>query len=171
LLKDKSTTREKNNIENLQDLKDFFSNDTLIIFNNELKLNIKIKDYPIDENHFYLVEYEYNGERLYKKLPNNGDSIIINREKLFKVDGKAIKDNEAKNLLLLYRDEYAGKTIEISYFALLFADDKQFRDEIEVIIKNTNSLSKEDAIRLLIKSEKIEAKIKTIEKAIKIIKL
>jgi type II restriction enzyme len=72
------------------------------------------------------------------------------------VCGKQINDLEP------YKQLEIDKTKEIGNEGITYWRNK---------INEFNKLSKADAVRLLIKSEKIEAKIKTIEKAIKIIKL
>lgn len=74
-------------------------------------------------------------------------------EAFISVMGKNIND------LKTYKELEINKTKELGEEGILYWENK---------ITSFQTLSKEDAIKLLIKSEKIEAKIKTIEKAINI---
>jgi len=137
------------------------------IYTQAIEKNVTLISYT----HLYFLLENYKGNDLQqiwetgnrlkkeiKKTETTNSILYWNAidEIVCTVVGKKIKDLEP------YKQLEIDKTKEIGKEGIKFWKNK---------IKEFNKLSKEDAVKLLIKSEKIEAKIKTIEKAINITRL
>ncbi len=114
---------------NLIDVQNHFSGNYLVIGKMELELSGEA--FPQDESNFFYLTYEYNGELIRKKLNHNGNKIILDKEAIFKVDGKAIPV-EKKEMTLYYRQ---GKTSKkINTFTPVFPELSDLKTEVEIIL-------------------------------------
>ncbi len=112
-------------------------------------------DFHINQDLQSLWETGNNLSRITEKSDWQNSSIYWNAidKKVCEIIGQNL------DVLAKYKQIEVEKTKEIGNEGITFWKNK---------IAEFQTLSKEEAIRLLIKSEKIEAKIKTIEKAIKL---
>ncbi|MDR1225238.1 MAG: hypothetical protein LBL07_20510 [Tannerella sp.] len=82
---------------------------------------------PVDQEHFYYVNYEYEGELVNKKLPVNGQSIVIDRS-IFTIDGVR-KEPFNVNLKLYYYDAATEQSrLLAEYLMLNVVSGKSCRD-------------------------------------------
>ena len=68
----------------------------------ELKYRVNAANFPLSENSFFFIRFAYNGEVINKKINWSADTIIINREQLFTIDGNKIEATSAQDLKLYY---------------------------------------------------------------------
>jgi hypothetical protein len=137
------------------------------IYEQAIEKNVTLISYT----HLYFLLDTYKNQNL-QTLWETGNRLKIELKKTeftsselyWKAIDETICSCVGKQLidLELYKKLEIEKTKEIGKEGILFWKNK---------IEEFNKLSREEAIKLLIKSEKIEAKIKTIEKAINTIKL
>jgi hypothetical protein len=118
-------------IVNELDLKNHFSGDYLIL--DQLKLPISEKTFPQDDAHFFFLSYEYNGEKIAKKLSSDGNKVIIDKEKVFSIDGDSI-DPFNTEMVLFYRDASSKENKMISKFNAVFPDSETLKEEVKVIL-------------------------------------
>jgi len=120
------------------DFENIFKGDTLLILDNELKLVNKCTMFPMNENQFFYIEYSYNNERIPKKLNFSGDTLIISKAELYKVDSKPISDSLVSNYKLFYRNQTTKMSTEICELNPVFIETSEIKDEISVLIKKFN---------------------------------
>jgi len=126
---------------NLIDLQNYFSG-RYLIFDSE-KLLIGQEAFPMNENAFFYIKYNYNNESIAKKLEYLDNHLIIDKKELFKIDGKEI-DIQEKEMTLYYRNE--GKSFIISQFTPVFPDLKILKEEIDVLLSNLSDKNNEDKL-------------------------
>jgi len=116
---------------NLVDLQNHFSG-RYLIFDNE-KLQIGKEAFPMDENHFFYVKYDYKGESIAKQLSFEDNYLLIKKDQLFKVDEKPIPVDE-KEMTLFYRDDETKKSYKINTFTPVFPDLNELKNEVKMLI-------------------------------------
>jgi hypothetical protein len=125
---------------NLIDLKRHFTG-RYLIFDDE-KLQIGKDAFPMDKTHFFYVKYDYKGESIAKVLDYNDNYLLLNKEKIFMVDGEGIALEE-KEMLLYYRDDENKMSYKISAFTPVFPDLIELKSEIDILLSSSKELSVE----------------------------
>ena len=129
-------------ILNIVDLKKHFSDRYLILKRSEVQIG---KDaFPMGNKDFFYLTYEYQGEEIAKKLRNEDDMLILDRDEIFKIDGKAIPYEE-KEMTLYYRKE--GKGMKINTFVPVFADNDKLVAEVKILIESYQDVSDEEKVQ------------------------
>jgi hypothetical protein len=114
---------------NLIDLQNHFSGKYLVI--GEMRLQLGKEAFPMDESNFFYLTYMHNNESIRKKLSFDGDYLILNKEEIFKVDGKAIAVEE-KEMTMFYRQGDESK--KIGTFTPVFPELGSLKTEVEIIM-------------------------------------
>lgn len=115
---------------NLIDLQNHFAGKYLVL--GEMKLQIGKEAFPMNDENFFYLSYMHNEEQIRKKLEFEGDFLILNKEEIFKIDGKSIPVEE-KEMTLFYRQGKESK--KISSFTPVFPDLTSLKSELEVILE------------------------------------
>jgi hypothetical protein len=120
------------------DLKNYFAEKLIIIEKMELKISNIL--FPMNDQSFFFIRYIYNGVEINKKLPYTNDTLIIDKNDLYTIDGKPIPNPEIKQMSLYYYvTEGVNSTATlISTFDPLFVDKTQIKGEIQLIINTMN---------------------------------
>lgn len=122
-------SRSNSTILNLVDLKNHFSDRYLVIKRGEVQ--ISSENFPMNENQFFYLTYQHNGEEIAKKLRSEGDFLILDAEEIFKIDGKPIEVTE-KEMTLYYKNE---KSTKVSTFTPVFPDANELKEEIAILLE------------------------------------
>ena len=127
-------------IINKLDLTNYFSGNCVIIDKIELKINSK--EYPMDENNFFFIRYNYKEESIPKKLSFRNDTLIIDKSELFTVDGWPIPNPNVYEMEILYRQEEQKTNVLINTFNPVFPENDELKREIEIILEAVETLTK-----------------------------
>lgn len=127
---------------NVVDLKKHFADRYLILKRSEVQIGSAA--FPMDNEHFFYLTYDYNGEEIAKKLRHEGDFLILDKEEIYKIDGEAIPYTE-KEMTLYYRKD--GKGTKINSFTPVFADVDILKEEIEILLTSLDDISNEEKIK------------------------
>ena len=131
-------------IVNQVDLQNHFNGNYLIFKKDKIKIS---KDnFPMDENNFFYIRYDYKGESINKKLSYTNDTLVIDKKELIAVDGKPIPNKEITNMELLYYKKAEGKSISVGDFKPVFVNEKDFKSEIEIILEGVKGKTKQEKI-------------------------
>lgn len=122
---------------NALDLKNHFSEDYLLLDEMELKINSEV--YPMNNNNFFYLQYEMNGEIIPKKLSFNEDKLELTAKEIFTIDGKAQTIPTEKKMSLYYRDNASKKSTKISEFNLVIPNSETLKVELDVILGELKS--------------------------------
>ena len=122
------------------DLKNYFDGNFLIL--NRIKININHELFPMNDTSFFFLRYVYKGEIINKKLDFMGDSLLIDKEALFTVDGKPIPNPDISDMKLYY---YSSKQAAlINEFEPVFPDMDALKIEIKLILSVLEGKSSEE---------------------------
>lgn len=126
---------------NIVDLKNLFEGRLCIL--DQLRLKIGDEGFPQGEDAYFYVTYDYNGEIIPKKLGHDGEFLIIDKNELFKVDGKAIPVEE-KEMTFYYKG--VDKLYKISKFTPVFPDMEVLKEETILLLKAGDYVTDRDRI-------------------------
>jgi len=127
---------------NLIDVQNHFSGRYLVI--GEMKLELGKEAFPLDNNNFFYLSYEHEGETIRKKLKSENNHVILNKEDIYKIDGKAIPYSE-KEMTLYYRSN--GESKKINNFTPVFPELADLKDEVAIILDEFNGQDNEKKIK------------------------
>jgi len=121
-------------LNNRLDLRNHFDGKYVIL--GELKVVINSSAFPMDNDHFFYINYLYQGESINKRLSFNGDTLIINKDSLLRVDGKPIRNEDITEMKLYYYSKVDGKvtpTVVSSTFYPVFPEEAALKEEVEIV--------------------------------------
>jgi hypothetical protein len=124
------------------DLQNHFSGKYVVL--GSQKVEIERRNFPMDENNFFFLRYQYKGEEINKKLAFSTDTLIIDKSSLFTVDGKPIPSPDNTSIRLFYRK--GSESIEISRFDLIFPDTDMVWKEVSVILDGMKTKNTKEKI-------------------------
>jgi hypothetical protein len=113
------------------DLQNHFSGKYAIL--EKLSMVMNKTNFPMDKDHFFFFRYAYKSENINKKLDFSGDTLIIDRKKLYTVDGKPIPGPDNTRISLYYKN--GPESVLINNFELIFPDNEKIKQEIQVILE------------------------------------
>jgi hypothetical protein len=129
-------------LENLTDLQDHFSGKYVVL--GKQKIIMSSTNFPMNRDNFFFLRYIYKGEVINKKLEYSNDTLIIDKQNLFTVDGKPIPSPDNTSINLFYRK--GSDSYQISTFDLIFPDMNQLTKEIQVILDEIKDKSIKEKI-------------------------
>lgn len=127
---------------NMIDLQNHFSGRYLVI--GEMKLAIGKEAFPLDNEHFFYLSFDHQGETIRKKLNAEDNHLVLNKEDIFKVDGESITYSE-KEMILYYRSE--GESRKINNFTPVFPSLVDLKDEVRIILDEYSDKDNEKKIK------------------------
>lgn len=127
---------------NAIDLKNHFSGKYLVIDHN--KLVISSSSYPMNDEQFFFFRYEYGGETISKKPEFSKDTLFVDPQELYMIDGAPIDGSGITEIQVYYRE---GKTNTlIGSFEPVFPEEEDIIAETEIILEQTETEDKEERI-------------------------
>ena len=123
-------------LNNRLDLKNHFNGKYVIL--GQLEVVINSTAFPMSDTQFFYISYIYQGTVVNKKLYHKGDTLMINKDSLLKVDGKPIKNEDIMEMKLLYYSRINGKgtkTIISDSFYPVFPDEEELKSEVTIILE------------------------------------
>lgn len=127
---------------NMIDLKNHFSGNYLVLGRSDLQLGQEA--FPMNDESFFYLTYNHNDEQIRKKLSNNGDRLVIDKEEIFKIDGKSIPVEE-KQMTLYYRAD--GKSTKVNTFTPVFPNLDDLKEEVQIILSEYEDKKNSDKIK------------------------
>jgi hypothetical protein len=124
-------------INNLTDLQNQFSDNVAIL--HEAGYYLNPYQFPINENEFFFLKFQYKGEEINKKLGFDQNRLILSRENILKVDDVSIEQIDHPVVSLYY---YKNEESEfISDFNLIFPDLDEIKNELQIILEASSEKS------------------------------
>jgi len=120
------------------DLKSIFEEKVLIIDKMELKVGTDI--FPMMDEKFFFIRYTYNNETINKKLSFRADTLIIDKNEVFTIDGKLVESPEVKEFNIYYysKNNDNAESLLINTFEPIFVNTNQLKPEVDIIINELN---------------------------------
>ena len=115
--------------------------DSLLLLSGRFSLELGKEAFPMDTNHFFYLQYVWKGETIHKRLGFHGDTLIIDKNELFKVDGLAIDPLDVPNTFFLRyyntqtQESVAYPDLEHSLH-MVIPQETELRTEVRILLKN-----------------------------------
>ncbi len=124
-------------INNLTDLQNQFCDNMVILCEASYYLNPY--QFPMNENEFFFIRFQYKGEEINKKLGSDQNRLILSREDILKVDEKSIDKIDQPNVSLYYHKDEQSEYI--SDFSLIIPDLDDIKTECQIILDESSTKS------------------------------
>jgi len=123
-------------LNSMNDVQNQFSEAIAIIYIASWHLNPY--QFQMDENKFFFLQFQYNGEQINKKLSFEGNNLIFSREEILKVDDEAIQNLDKPAASLYYYS--ADGPQYISEFDLIFPEMELLKSEAGIILEEFSNM-------------------------------
>ena len=123
-------------LNNRLDLKNHFDSKYVII--GKLEVVINSLAFPMNDTQFFFINFVYHGESIDKRLQYHGDTLIINKDSLLRVDGKVIKNEDISEMKIMYyskRDTNGIRMVISNTFYPVFPDEDELKEEVDIILE------------------------------------
>lgn len=132
------------NLNNLDELQNHFHGTYAIV--DDIKLQISPEKFPMTEEKFFFIRYEFDREPVFKQLSADNNTLIIKKNELFKVDGKPIPDPSViKEMEVWYLERDNNNEITyIGTFEPVFVNSKDLKEEVSILINVFQEKSRDE---------------------------
>lgn len=120
----------------------FLRDRKMLILDGKSLIEVVGTKFPMDEDHFFYIQYDWTGDKnepVNKRLPIEGNSFVISKNELLKVDGQSITADQASNYRLFYYNAKTEESLFLQKFDLVFPDDQQLIQEVRTIIEGSSN--------------------------------
>lgn len=132
-------TRPGNILNDMQLRRFFAENDSLLLLDGRFSLILGKEAFPMDDKHFFNLEYLWKGDTIRKKLGFRQDTLLIEAKELHKVDSNSINPEEGTSAYFIryYNEDkqqfvsYPNKTRPI---CIIHPEDEQLKKEVALLL-------------------------------------
>lgn len=115
-------------------------NDSLLLLNGQYSLLLGRDAFPMDDQHFFYLQYVWRGDTINKKLSFRQDTLLIQAAELYKVDGNPIDPMEvSERHYLFYLNTRTQKSVAYppsgNPLYILRPDDEAIQKEMNMILQ------------------------------------
>jgi hypothetical protein len=137
---DKISARGAGAMLNVNDLKNYFEGNYVILDKVKIKLNPDV--FPMNAKKYFYIRYSYKNETINKKLAYSADTLIIDKKDLLAIDGKQIPNPEISEMKLMYMEEGLNYvSTPVCAFTPVFPDFEQLKKEVLLISQQMKNKS------------------------------
>jgi len=108
------------------------------------RLHVDDKTYPMSESNFFYIKYKYGNDDVNKKLKFNKDTLILDKESVYKIDDKEINSDKVSGVSLYYYEKEKNTSTKIASFLLEFANENKLTAELKSYINLLKNAGKEN---------------------------
>jgi hypothetical protein len=115
-------------------------NDSLLLFNGRFSLILGEEAFPMDENHFFYVQYMWKGDTIAKRLGHRSDTLLIEAKELYKVDNNPVDPKEvSEKCTFWYHNEQTKESVEYPGYSrpiyIISANDEAIKAEVQMLLR------------------------------------
>ncbi|MCK4749363.1 MAG: hypothetical protein KAT15_20055 [Bacteroidales bacterium] len=118
-------------LNSLNDIQNQFEGPVAIIYRASWHINPY--QYPMDENSFFYLQFQYKGESINKKLQFDENKLIFSRDEILRVDDQPVQASDSPNTILYYHSPDGSQYI--SSFDLIFPVMEMLKSETGIILE------------------------------------
>jgi|GEM_PF-1963346 len=114
--------------------------DSLLLLNGRFSLVLGQEAFPMDDNHFFYLEYRWKGNTIPKKLGFRKDTLFIDAKELYKVDEKPIDPVEVgEQYFIRYYDAKTNSSVgypdAVQPIYIIRPNEEELKKEVQVLLK------------------------------------
>jgi hypothetical protein len=118
-------------LNSMNDIQNQFTGPVAILY--QASWHINPYQFPMNENSFFYLQYQYKGEQINKKLQFTENNLVFSREDILKVDEQPIPPIDNPSTILYYYSPDGSQYI--SSFELIFPEIDVFKLEAKIILE------------------------------------
>jgi hypothetical protein len=122
-------------LNSLSAIQDQFADAVAILY--EASWHVNPYQFPLDDQHFFFLQFNYMGEQINKKLSFRDNNLVFSREEILKVDDQPISSFDDPAVNMHYYSE--GASQYISSFNLVFPQFETFKMEAGIILEELDA--------------------------------
>jgi hypothetical protein len=128
-----------------------YENDSLLLLNGQFRLILGKEAFPMDETHFFYLQYLWKGDTINKKLTHQGDTLILNAEEIYKIDDKQIDPKDVSDTCFLYyykedsQESTAYPALSVPIYIVLTSNE-ELQEEVKVLLGTLGNISIHDML-------------------------
>jgi len=120
----------------VQELASYFGTGKYGIIGNKLSIKMSKESFPMNSNQFFVYRYEYQEKPMNKRIAFSNDTLVFQKEMLYRVGETEISPEVVKKVDIYYMKDAQNKNAELTVtFSPTFIDEIIFKEECESIIK------------------------------------
>lgn len=107
---------------------------TIGIIGDKFEFKIDTTEIRLSENQYFLIKFDYEDNKIEKKMPINGDKIIFSKKDIFSVANREISIGDAKKMEIFYVNNQkpeGDKERYICHLKLHFEADEELIKDIK----------------------------------------
>lgn len=105
-------------INNALDFTKHFEEEPIAMVGESYSLRVSPSAYPMNQEKFFYVQYEYEGEFINKKLTSEGDELIFDSS-VYSIDDQPIDSEQVKGLTLFYYNANEQESLQLAALQLV----------------------------------------------------
>ena len=118
----------------VNDLRQYFGNDKFSIIGNAVDIQLDKQKYPLSDDKFIVFYYRVDNNPISKKIGNQDQTLVLEKDKLVASSAGFITGNEISNLAVYEYERSTNRSQEITKFTLVFVDKDELKNEFFTII-------------------------------------
>lgn len=127
-------------LNDLQLRKFLNDNDSLLLLNGQFSLILGKDAFPMDDQHFFYLQYVWKGDTINKKLSFKHDTLLIKAVELYKVDEQPIDPAEvSEKCYLFYLNTQTQESVAYpaldSPIYIVQPNDKEVKKEVKMMLQ------------------------------------
>ena len=104
------------------------------VFFDENYLTINPEIFPMNEEKFFFLRYQYNGDTINKKLAFNHDTLLIRPHEVFSIDNTPVDYTSVNEVELWYMERDEGNKITLlNKFEPVVINNDELMQELQII--------------------------------------
>jgi len=127
-------------INNQMDFNNQFGEGPVAWIGENYKISVSESAYPMDEDHFFYVNYLYFDQIANKKLESENTNIIFNRSTFYTIDEQPIDPYEVYEMTLFYYDARLEESTQITTLDFYLVN----KEDLDGIIEGLSELNEEE---------------------------
>lgn len=123
------------------DLKELFAENTFTLLGRQTKIILDQGVYPMSADNYFVCRFQHQGVQVNKKLPFAGDTLIFDVNRIYTVNGKFVKPEEAGEAELYYYKVQSKSTVFIGSFVPVYIPEDVLQKELQTLTNVLKSLN------------------------------
>ena len=147
-------------INNRLDFQKKFGEGPVAIVGDSYQVKVSPSAFPMSQDQFFYIQYQYSNEPVNKKLAFNNAELILDIAELYSVDSVPIDAASTSDTKLLYYDAERQESTMVTAMDLVMVEEEDFRylanelqNDVQAMLEIINSLygscNEEDVVSAL----------------------
>jgi hypothetical protein len=117
----------------VSDLQDYFGQENFFFIGTPAHIRVSQKVYPLQKNQYFVYRYEYRGKPVNKRIDASQDTLILDEDRLYSVEGKHLMLPDSVKAQIFYLKSQEEASL-ITTFTPVFISESQLKRDIKLVL-------------------------------------